>query len=149
MKPVRSRAHLNFIRSLPCLVPRCNARYVEASHIGGHGLSQKASDLDAAPICPRHHRTGPDSLHKLGRRRFEQLHGVDLMATVSRLRQRPKLSIQDGYYIAVLDDNELMAYMAGRIDIGLKEAIRRSIEFFRECYIEDARRRKATEAIAS
>lgn len=139
MKPTRSPAYLAFIRTLPCLVPDCQARIVEAAHFGPHGLSQKASDLDTGPLCNRHHRTGNDSLHRLGRRRFEQHHGVDLMgSSIERLRQRPRISIRSGYFIATLDDCE---YMAGRVEIGTREAIRRTLQFFRECYVENARRK--------
>ena len=34
------------------------------------------------PLCPRYHRTGRDSYHKLGPRAFERQHGLDLRAIV-------------------------------------------------------------------
>ena len=65
MKPVRNSEYLRWIRTLPCAVCRAT-RGVEAAHTGPHGLGQKSSDLSAIPLCARHHRTGPDSYHKLG-----------------------------------------------------------------------------------
>jgi len=49
----------------------------EAAHIGPHGMSQKADDTEAAPLCSReHHQEGPESLHVLGKKFWEH-HGID------------------------------------------------------------------------
>ena len=72
-KPVRHPGYLQWIRTLPCSVCR-TTRTVEAAHTGPHGLSQKSSDLSAIPLCARHHRTGMDSYHKLGPRKFSEVH---------------------------------------------------------------------------
>jgi hypothetical protein len=68
--PERDRKYLAFIRSFPCLL--C-ARLVitqhtltEAAHTGPHGMSQKAPDDRALPLCGYHHREGVNSLHRLG-----------------------------------------------------------------------------------
>jgi hypothetical protein len=50
------------------------------------GYGQKASDLDAIPLCRRHHRTGADSLHALGPARFAWLHGLDVPGLIAELR---------------------------------------------------------------
>jgi hypothetical protein len=66
MKPMRDRRYLAWIRTLPCVV--CGStRRIEASHTGPHGLGQKSPDSSAIPLCYRHHRTGPDSYHRLAR----------------------------------------------------------------------------------
>lgn len=82
--PERDWKYRAWIRSLPCCV--CGAElYVEAAHTGDHGISQKASDYRAIPLCPPHHRTRADSYHFLGRREFERRHGLDVEVLVKRL----------------------------------------------------------------
>ena len=106
-KPARNRAYLGWIRSLPCLVCR-TTRNVEASHVGPHGLAQKASDFMTVPLCLRHHRTGNDSLHKLGRRHFEERHGVDLLGQAERLAQRMQVRIENGMFVGYLQDESIV-----------------------------------------
>ena len=68
-QPARSEEYLAWIRTLRCLL--CGTtRGVEAAHSGPHGLSQKAPDSSALPLCWHCHREGPQSYHKLGRRFF-------------------------------------------------------------------------------
>ena len=57
--------------------------------IAPHGLGQKSSDLSAIPLCGRHHRTGDDSYHRLGPRKFAQVHQLDIRAIVARLSAKP------------------------------------------------------------
>jgi hypothetical protein len=82
VKPVRHPGYLQWIRSLPCSVCR-TARAVEAAHTGRHGLSQKSSDLCAIPLCARHHRTGDDSYHKLGPRKFAEVHQLKRQSSLA------------------------------------------------------------------
>jgi len=80
MKPVRSSAYLAFVRRQPCAV--CEKRFgVEACHTGPHGISQKAPDTSAIPLCRFHHRDEREGLDSIGRVKFERLHGV----TVARI----------------------------------------------------------------
>ena len=92
MKPVRNPGYLQWIRTLPCSVCR-TTRAVEAAHTGPHGLSQKSSDLSAIPLCVRHHRTGNDSYHKLGPRKFAEVHQVNIRAIVARLSSEADSSV--------------------------------------------------------
>jgi hypothetical protein len=74
--PERDFQFLRFIRQFPCV--GCGAsRWIEASHTGPHGLGQKASDLDALPMCAACHRTGPQALHKVGPVKFQFQHKID------------------------------------------------------------------------
>jgi len=92
MKPVRNPGYLRWIRSLPCVV--CRTTYaVEAAHTGPHGLGQKSSDLSAIPLCGRHHRTGDDSYHRLGPRRFAEVHQLDIRAIVASLSETPFIRV--------------------------------------------------------
>ena len=85
-KPVRDPAYLRFVRMLCCVV--CGSyRHIEAAHFGGHGIGQKASDVDTLPLCLRCHRLGPHSYHTLGARRFVEFHDLDVLAHQERLRQ--------------------------------------------------------------
>lgn len=69
--PQRSRSHLASLRHQECVVcareglPQTSP--TEAAHMGPHGISQKACDLQAIPLCAEHHRIGPQSAHSLGR----------------------------------------------------------------------------------
>ena len=85
-KPVRDPLYLRFIRMLPCVV--CLKTYgIEAAHTGPHGIGQKSSDRSCLPLCRVHHRTGNDSLHKLGPVRFAEAHGLDIPALIKRFNQ--------------------------------------------------------------
>lgn len=85
-KPVRSSAHLQFIRTLPCSVPHCQRAYVDAAHVGPHGLSQKASDLSTVPLCRKHHRE-----YDANPRAFERARGLTLASAAHALAMKPKI----------------------------------------------------------
>lgn len=80
----RNPAHLDFIRSLPCL--KCGAPAPsEAAHIrigtdGGTGL--KPSDKFAAPLC---HRCHIAEQHQRGERSFWGELGIDPLDVAARL----------------------------------------------------------------
>ena len=128
MKPVRNVAYLRWIRTLPCSVCR-TTRTVEAAHTGPHGLSQKSSDLSAIPLCARHHRTGNDSYHKLGPRKFAEVHQLDIPAIVARLSAKPWIRVEAGVFVGRFGDQE---YALGSTKAGLVPAIRRMSQLRRE-----------------
>lgn len=133
-KPHRDPRWLRWVRNLPCCV--CSTqRGVEAAHVGAHGLGQKASDRSTIPLCPRHHRTGADSLHNLGPRRFEQVHGVVLADLVERLNQKPKLRIEGGRYYAQIGERD---YLVGNVLIGPHRALKCVRERWYEVYLQEA-----------
>ena len=120
MKPARSPKYLAWIRTQPCLV--CGStRWIEAAHTGPHGLGQKPPDSSAVPLCLKHHRTGNDSYHRLGPRKFGEVHHLDLPAIVRRLNLKPTLRIQCGEFIAHLEGCQ---YRLGNADRGVASAIR-------------------------
>ena len=120
-KPVRNPAYLQWIRTLPCCVCR-TTRWIEAAHTGPHGLGQKSSDTSAIPLCPKHHRTGNDSYHKLGPRRFAAVHGLDVAELVARLNAKPRIRIELGAFVGEFDGDE---HYLGAIAEGLACAVRR------------------------
>jgi hypothetical protein len=104
----------------PCLV--CGStRWIESAHTGPHGLGQKSPDTSAVPLCAKHHRTGNDSYHRLGPRKFSEVHGLDLPAIVRRLNLKPILRIEQGWFVAYLDGN---TYVLGTTKLGLASAMR-------------------------
>jgi hypothetical protein len=123
MKPTRDSRYLAWIRTLPCLV--CGAtRGIEASHTGPRGLGQKSADTSAVPLCSRHHRTGKDSYHKLGARRFAQVHNLDLAAIVRRLNLKPVIRIESGTFVGYLDGRD---YFLGTTHAGVQTAVRKMV----------------------
>lgn len=59
----REKAHLDLIRSTPCVVCRMmgfvNHRRSDPHHVKeGQGMACKASDYETIPLCPRHHTIG-------------------------------------------------------------------------------------------
>jgi len=121
VKPARNPKYLAWIRTQPCLV--CGStRWIEAAHTGPHGLGQKSPDTSAVPLCAKHHRTGNDSYHRLGPRKFGEVHNLDLQAIVRRLNHKPVIRIQQAEFIAYLDGCQ---YRLGTAEIGLASALRR------------------------
>ena len=82
---VKDPAYLAKVASLPCCV--CGAHPVEVHHIRtGCGMGQKAGDDQTLPLCPRHHRTGPDAFHA-GPGEFQARHGSEAyLVEQTRLR---------------------------------------------------------------
>ena len=90
-KPFRHSAYLRFIRRQSCVI--CGALYsIEAAHSGIRGLGQKADDRDALPLCRHHHRTGPHSHHKLGKR-FWGFHGLDKIGLIKQMQSLWPMSV--------------------------------------------------------
>ena len=130
MKPIRHPGYLRWIWTLPCSV--CHtAREVEAAHTGPHGLSQKSSDLSAIPLCARHHRTGDDSYHKLGPRKFAEVHQLNIRALATRLSAKPLIRVESGTFVGRFGDQE---HKLGSTEAGVARAIRRMSELRREIH---------------
>ncbi|HLG97104.1 MAG TPA: hypothetical protein VKX49_12395 [Bryobacteraceae bacterium] len=70
-------------------------------------MAQKASDFRTVPLCLKHHRTGNDSLHKLGRRRFEERFGVDLLKQAERLASKIQVRVENGHYVGYLENEAI------------------------------------------
>jgi hypothetical protein len=120
MKPTRNPHYLAWIRTQPCLV--CGStRWVEAAHTGPHGLGQKSPDSSAIPLCSRHHRTGRDSYHNLGPRKFADVHDLDIAEVVQRLNLKPMVRIEAGAFVAYLEGQQ---YRLGDVSKGIASAIR-------------------------
>ena len=134
MKPIRNPGYLQWIRTLPCSVCR-TTRQIEAAHTGPHGISQKSSDLSAIPLCRKHHRTGADSYHRLGPRRFAEVHHLSIRAIVARLSAKSLIRVESGSFVGCLGNRE---YVLGPTEAGLARAIRKMNELRREIQAEVA-----------
>lgn len=133
-KSLRNPVYLRWIRTLPCSVCR-TTRAVEAAHTGPHGLSQKSSDLFAIPLCAKHHRDGDDSYHKLGPRKFSEVHQLNIPAIIARLSAKPCIRVESGTFVGRLGDQE---YLLGSTEAGLTRAIRKMSELRQEIQAEVA-----------
>jgi hypothetical protein len=127
MSPARDPKYLAWIRTFPCLV--CGIGWTEAAHVGPHGLSQKASDHSTVPLCRRHHRAGNDALHKLGRRRFEALHFVDLQKAIRRFNQKPFIRVMQGRFIANIHGEEFALHP---VQDGVARSIHAAVKICRQ-----------------
>ena len=81
---VRSRAHLDWVRTLPCAACGQSWRDSDPAHVrigtdGGTGL--KPSDRWVVPLCHPHHA----EQHRIGERSFAARHGLDLKAVAERV----------------------------------------------------------------
>ena len=68
-----------------------------------------------------HHRTGKDSYHRLGPRKFGEVHNLDLAAIVEHLNLKPTIRIQNGEFVAYLDG---VQYRLGTAAGGITAALR-------------------------
>jgi hypothetical protein len=128
MKPARNPRYLAWVRTQSCSV--CGSKQaVEAAHTGPHGIGQKSSNYATIPLCAKHHRTGAESYHRLGPRKFSAVHGLDIPAIVRRLNTKPAIRVESGIFIAHLDGE---SYVLGTVQAGIQSAVRRAIRLCRE-----------------
>lgn len=86
---VLNELYLQFIRKQPCCV--CGSRKgIEAAHFGPHGLSIKAPDKDALPLCHLHHKDSNESYHSLGPVDFAELHGLNVPTLIAKFNELGK-----------------------------------------------------------
>ncbi len=77
----KDKVRLAFVHTLPCAArgvkgSPCGGR-ITAHHAGTHGISQRADDDTAIPLCQAHHDRGRKfSVHTLGKNFYEH-HGLD------------------------------------------------------------------------
>ena len=138
--PLRSPAHLRFIRSLPCVV--ClRTRAIEAAHVGRRGLGQKCSDLDTLPLCSAHHR----EQHRIGLRQFQKTYELDIPALLEMLQEKPRLFVKRHFTPGDLSRPSVRFYFASYRDecfkllpaaLGVGESIALALDRCREYLIE-------------
>ncbi len=135
MRPQRNPRYLTWIRTQPCCV--CGSKKaIEASHTGPHGIGQKSPDSSAIPLCAKHHRTGADSYHRLGPRKFSEKHNLDIPAIVRRLNLKPTIRVEAGWFVAHLDAQR---YVLVKTEAGIRPAVREDLQLCREVRLSDGR----------
>jgi len=135
MSARRDPRYLAWIRTLPCVV--CgSSRGIEASHTGPRGLGQKSPDSSAIPLCFNHHRTGRESYHKLGARRFAEVHNLDIPRLVQRLNLKPVIRIESGTFVGYLEDRQ---YVLGKTGAGVDIAVRKMVKICGEDRMDQLR----------
>ncbi len=143
MKPRRDSRYLQWVRTLPCAVCR-TTRNIEAAHTGAHGLGQKAPDSTAIPLCIPHHRTANDSYHKLGPRKFAQVHKLDITGIVAELNAKPSIRVISGTFVGSFRHER---YVLGSTASGLPHAVRKMIALRRTIQIEVSESQEETEIL--
>jgi len=79
----QDRAYLAWVHTRPCCV--CGVYGVEAHHQPRR--SQRGwHDRLTMPLCAEHHR-GARSIHMLGVPRFQEVHKIDVQATIAALQE--------------------------------------------------------------
>jgi len=68
---------------------------VEIHHVRKFG--SRATDEKVIPLRTRYHREGPQSIHVLGWRKFEQVHGIDLDAACAKWQAAWEAIDTDGF----------------------------------------------------
>ena len=76
LNPIRSRKHLQYIASKPCLI--CGGIEVQACHIRftGAGMGMKPCDIFTTPMCLLHHR----EQHSKNEKMFWFFYGINPVA---------------------------------------------------------------------
>jgi hypothetical protein len=91
-KRPRDFAYLAWVACQQCIV--CEAQHKPqfsrsyAHHAGARGLSQRAADRTAIPLCWKHHDRGSSlSIHTLGKK-FWTVYGLNRNAVIAELQAR-------------------------------------------------------------
>jgi len=82
--------YLDKIVSFGCCVCRRMGLFspAEAHHPRtGAGAGMRSKHNDAIPLCPNHHRNGPEALHVMGRKAWERYHGVTELELLAEVRK--------------------------------------------------------------
>ncbi len=86
------------------------------------------------PACVKHHRTGADSYHRFGPRKFALTRNLDIPAIVGRLSTKPIIRVEAGWFVAYLDDQR---YVLGKTEAGIRLAIREALQLCRENRVQE------------
>jgi hypothetical protein len=140
MTPIYSKAHREFIKSLPCSVAICRSRFTVPAHTpglgGARGMRQKRSDFETIPLCKLHH----NEQHSIGWPDFISKYELDLIGLLGALNEKPHIGPgqellgfwTNRYWMRYQDQlNVLTPIAAGR-----KKAVLLAQEFRRDWLIE-------------
>jgi hypothetical protein len=79
LKPVtfKSKKYRDFIASHPCVISGKKAN-VHHEPLGLTQMGGKAPDSHCVPLSPELHTMGPEAVHRIGSKRFWELHNIDV-----------------------------------------------------------------------
>lgn len=81
---ITEKQYLNIVASLGCIVCGADA---EIHHIRSFsGMGQRGSNWLTVPLCPHHHRTGPDAIHQRTKDEWKYL-ALTVQAVANKLAQ--------------------------------------------------------------
>ena len=81
-----SEERVKWFQRMGCCI--CGATPSDNAHTRGDGGSRRADACWIVPLCRRHHTTGVDSIHNIGRESFEAAFSIDLDATAAEFHAR-------------------------------------------------------------
>jgi hypothetical protein len=94
---------------------------------------RKPPDSTAIPLCVTHHRTANDCYHKLGPRKFAEVHKLNITGIVAELNAKPSIRVISGSFVGSFHDER---YVLGSTESGLSHAVRKMVELRRTIQIE-------------
>ena len=86
-------------------------------------------DSSAIPLRTRHHRTGKDSYHTLGPRKFAEVHNLDIPAIVVERNAKPTMHVEAGCFVTYLEGQR---YVLGNTEAGIRPAVRAALQLSSE-----------------
>ncbi len=102
-------SHLEFSRSLPCLI--CGTDWdIHAAHLRAGslengkretGAGEKPDDSWTLPLCAEHHVFGPDAQHRSGELEWWAGHGFDPFATALALYRASQAGDRDAALLVI------------------------------------------------
>lgn len=82
-KTAEEAEHLGRVASMGCLV--CQ-RPAQVHHVVSDGYQRLTRDhRRAVALCAEHHTDGPNAVHRIGHRAFNELYNLDLLEIADRL----------------------------------------------------------------
>lgn len=83
-KSAAERAHHGAVAAMACVA--CGARPVEVHHVVSDGFQRLSKcHRRVLPVCPEHHRTGKQAIHRLGHGPWNALFEIDQVAAADSL----------------------------------------------------------------
>ncbi len=81
---IADKAYLAFIAAQPCLICGDPSTVHHVRTLGG-----PKDDTRTLPLCPAHHmiQWGPESIEALGKKKFEERHGINIEESVAHYRE--------------------------------------------------------------
>ncbi|MCP4304250.1 MAG: hypothetical protein GY788_05070 [bacterium] len=102
-------SHLEFIRSLPCLI--CGTTWdIHAAHLRAGslengkretGAAEKPDDSWTLPLCAEHHVFGPDAQHRSGELEWWEEHGINPFVVALALYRASRIDDRDAALLVI------------------------------------------------